>query len=68
MKRYEEPFQLVLKVWWTWIKTFDIISSFYNLLYILMTKTNYDQSENFQKNWKENWKELYQPETAAFDH
>ena len=28
-----------------------------------MTKTNYDQLENFQKNWKENWKELGQPDS-----
>ena len=31
-------FQLVLKVWWTWIKTFNIISFFYSLFHILMTK------------------------------
>ena len=26
---------------------------FCSLFHILMTKTNYDQLENFQKNWKE---------------
>ena len=35
---------------------------FCSLFHILMTKTNYDQLENFQKNWKENWKELGQPD------
>ena len=40
---------------------------FCSLFHILMSKTNYDQLENFQKNWKENWKELVQP-VAAFDH
>ena len=27
---------------------------FCGLFHILMSKTNYDQLENFQKNWKEN--------------
>ena len=29
-----------------------------------MTKTNYDQRDNFQKNWKENWKEFGQPDSC----
>ena len=35
-----------------------------SLFLILMTKTNYDQLENFPKNWKENWKELGQPDSC----
>ena len=29
-----------------------------------MTKTNFNQLENFQKNWKENGKELGQPDSC----
>ena len=35
---------------------------FCSLFHILMTKTIYNQLENFEKNWKENWKEVGQPD------
>ena len=35
---------------------------FCSLFHTLMTKTNYEQLENFQKNWKEIWKEVGQPD------
>ena len=49
------------------IKIFDINSYLYSLFYILMTKTNYDQLENFQKIEKKFEKSLVNP-TSAFDH
>ena len=41
----------------------NLIQNFFcSLFHILMTKTIYNQLENFEKNWKENWKEVGQPD------
>ena len=58
---------MVLKVWWTWIKTFKMNSLLYSLFHIRMTKISYDQLENFKRIEKKIGKSLVNPITA-FDH
>ena len=48
-------------------KTFNIFSLLYSLFHILMTKTNYDQLENFTRIEKKIEKSSVNP-IAAFDH
>ena len=44
-------------------QNFNVNSFLYNLFHILMTKTNYDQSENFERIEKSSVNPI-----AAFDH
>ena len=54
-------------IWWTWIKTFNINSLLYSLFHICMSKTNYDQLENFETIEKKIGKSSVNLITA-FDH
>ena len=49
MKKIWITFSTSFKIWWIWIKTFNINSFLYSLFLILMIKTNYDHLEKLKE-------------------
>ena len=67
MKKISITFSTSIKSLMNLSKTFNIIFFFYDLFHILMTKTNYDQLENFKRIEKKIEKSSVN-QIAAFDH
>ena len=51
MKKIWITFSTSFKIWWIWIKTFNINSFLKSLFYTLMIKTNYNHLEELKRAW-----------------